>query len=241
VRTGGECFPDLFRASCGRRSPDLRFGPQFHVFRGSAVENNGFDRSLTVAALGGRGLLFGLGLLFGGGWLRSLLCLDSAWGGGDGQAAEAIALQFFEHAKCARVGATGGGLVTLQHAADGLHIDVPEHGKRLPGMSVEIREFAVMLFALDIHLDFSERTFDGADTGEAPGGSDHLVDEIAFDVIGRRVAIDKATGVLDELFGIFIGQQDDVAAAKVVAHSIPRGFGLAFGGDGSVGLRAVGL
>ncbi len=142
-------------------------------------------------------------LLLGGFGVVGLL------GGSDGrsqrQAAEAIALEFLEHPESSGVGAAGCGLVALEHAAGGFLVGIGEEGDGLPGVGIEVFEYFCVGFGLQIHFDFGEGAFDGADAGQAPGGGDHLVDEVALDVVGRGEAVEVAEGVLDEDFGVFVG------------------------------------
>ena len=52
-----------------------------------------------------------------------------------------------------------------------------------------------MNFGLQIYFDFGEGVFDGADAIKATGGGDHLVDEVALDVVGPGEAVEVAEGV----------------------------------------------
>ena len=100
----------------------------------------------------------------------------------------------------------------------------------MPGVGIEVFEYFCVGFGPQIHVDFGEGAFDGADAGQAPGGGDHLVDEVALDVVGRGEAIEIAKGVPDEDVGIFIG-------VVKLAHAVFGGLGLAIRGDGSFGFK----
>ena len=57
-------------------------------------------------------------------------------GRGLGQAAEAIALEFFEHPESSGVGAVGG-LIALEHSADDFFVGIGEVGDCLLGVSID--------------------------------------------------------------------------------------------------------
>ena len=124
-----------------------------------------------------------------GGLVDVVGLLGGSDGRSQGQAAEAIALEFLEHAESSGVGAAGGSLVALEHAAGGFLVGIGEEGDGLPGVGIEVFEYFCVGFGLQIHFDFGEGAFDGADAGQAPGGGDHLVDEVALDVVGRGEAV----------------------------------------------------
>lgn len=64
-----------------------------------------------------------------------------------------------------------------------------------------------------------------ADAGQAPGGGVELVNEIAFDGIGRDEGIVVAEAEVFEFMDAFVREEDNVASGEIVAVAVLGVFG----------------
>ena len=142
-------------------------------------------------------------------------------------------LKSLEVPESAVVYADLGGLETLVggHRA-GIAMEFLK-GEVGAGFRLQVRVRDVKLGALGIHGVIDGCRFECANTAEAPGGGDHLIDKVRFGLAGRKETPVVPFAEEGELVRGFVMQQDG-AGVHAVGFAVARGVGLAFGRSGAV-------